>query len=48
MIIVDPRIEDALARLVDLDSLPLGEHAEVFAEVHARFAAVLAAPDSRG
>lgn len=44
----DPRVDDALSRLVEVDSLPLGEQVEVFTDIHRRLAAVLADPDSRG
>lgn len=44
----DPRVDDALSRLAELDGLPLTEQVEVFTDVHRRLAAVLADPDSRG
>ena len=44
---VDPRVDDALSRLADVEALPLSEQVEVFAEIHRRLAAVLADPDSR-
>ena len=43
----DPRVDDALSRLGEVDSLPLGEQVEVFTDIHRRLAAVLADPDSR-
>ena len=44
----DPRVDDALSRLAEVDALPLGEQVEVFTDIHRRLAAVLADPDSRG
>ncbi len=38
----DPRVEDALSRLVELDSLPLPEQVEVLTDIHRRLSAVLA------
>jgi len=43
----DPRVDDALSRLAELDRLPLPEQVEVFTDIHRRLAAVLADPDSR-
>jgi hypothetical protein len=43
----DPRVDDALSRLAELDRLPLSEQVEVFTDIHRRLAAVLADPDSR-
>jgi hypothetical protein len=43
----DPRVDDALSRLAELDALPVAEQVEVFTDIHARLAAVLADPDSR-
>jgi hypothetical protein len=43
----DPRVDDALSRLRDVDGLPLGEQVEVYADIHRRLSAVLADPDSR-
>lgn len=44
----DPRVDDALSRLAEVDALPLAEQVEVFSDIHRRLAAVLADPDSRG
>ena len=44
----DPRVDDALSRLAEVDSLPLAEQVEVFTDIHRRLAAVLADPESRG
>ncbi len=44
----DPRIDDALSRLDEVDALPLDEQVAVFADIHRRLAAVLADPDSQG
>ena len=44
----DPRVDDAISRLAEVDSLPLAEQVEVFTDIHRRLAAVLADPDSRG
>lgn len=38
----DPRVEDALSRLAELDALPLAEQVEVFTDIHRRLSAVLA------
>lgn len=43
----DPRVEDALSRLAEIDSLPLTEQVEVYADIHRRLAGVLADPDSQ-
>ena len=43
----DPRVEDALSRLRELDDLPLAEQIAVFGDIHHRLEAVLADPDSR-
>lgn len=43
----DPRVEDALSRLAEVDGLPLADQVEVFTDVHRRLAAVLADPDSQ-
>lgn len=43
----DPRVEDALSRLAEVDALPLADQVEVFTDVHRRLAAVLADPDSQ-
>lgn len=42
----DPRVDDALARLGDLGSLPLDEHVAVFDEVSRRLHDALASLDS--
>ena len=44
----DPRVDDAISRLAEVDTLPLAEQVEVFTDIHRRLAAVLADPDSRG
>lgn len=44
----DPRVDDALSRLAEVDQLPLAEQVDVFSDIHGRLAAVLADPDSRG
>jgi hypothetical protein len=44
----DPRVDDAVSRLAEVDALPLAEQVEVFTDIHRRLAAVLADPDSRG
>lgn len=44
----DPRVEDAVSRLSELDGLPLAEQVSVFADIHGRLEAVLADPESRG
>jgi len=38
----DARVDAALARLDDLDEVPVHEHAEVFSDIHARLTAALA------
>lgn len=43
----DPRVDDALSRLAEVDSLPLTEQVEVFTDIHRRLAGVLADPDSQ-
>lgn len=43
----DPRVDDALSRLAEIDQLPLAEQVEVFSDIHRRLAAVLADPDSQ-
>lgn len=43
----DPRVDDALSRLGEVETLPLAEQVEVFTDIHRRLAAVLADPDSR-
>lgn len=43
----DPRVEDALSRLAELDALPLADQVEVFTDIHRRLAGVLADPDSQ-
>ena len=44
----DPRVDDALSRLAELDGMPLAEQVEVFGDIHRRLDGVLADPDSRG
>ncbi len=43
----DPRVDDALSRLEEIDSLPLTEQVEVYADIHRRLAGVLSDPDSQ-
>jgi hypothetical protein len=43
----DPRVDDALSRLAEMDALPLTEQVEVYADIHRRLAGVLADPDSQ-
>lgn len=43
----DPRVDDALSRLAEVDTLPLTEQVEVYADIHRRLAGVLADPDSQ-
>lgn len=38
----EPRVDDALARLGDLAGMPVGEHVEVFEDVHRRLHGTLA------
>jgi hypothetical protein len=44
----DPRVDDALSRLAEVEALPLVEQVEVYTDIHRRLAAVLADPESRG
>lgn len=37
----DARVDAALERLQELDQVPIGEHAEVFGDIHARLSAAL-------
>jgi hypothetical protein len=43
----DPRVDDALSRLAEIDNLPLTEQVEVYSDIHRRLAGVLADPDSQ-
>ncbi len=43
----DPRVDDAVARLTDVNALPVAEQVEVYADIHRRLAAVLSDPDSQ-
>jgi hypothetical protein len=43
----DPRVDDALSRLSEIDELPLAEQVQVYADIHRRLAGVLADPDSQ-
>lgn len=43
----DPRVDDALSRLVEIDALPLTEQVAVYTDIHRRLAGVLADPDSQ-
>lgn len=38
----DTRVDAALERLQELDQVTIGEHAEVFSDIHARLSAALA------
>ena len=38
----EPRVDAALDRLAELDATPVGEHVEVFADIHARLTGALA------
>ena len=44
----DPRVEDALSRLTELDGMPLAEQVAVYADIHRRLDGVLVDPESRG
>jgi hypothetical protein len=44
----DPRVDDALSRLAEVEALPLAEQVEVYTDIHRRLAAVLADPESQG
>jgi hypothetical protein len=43
----DPRVDDALSRLAEIDVLPLAEQVEVYTDIHRRLVGVLADPDSQ-
>lgn len=43
----DPRVDDALSRLAEIEVLPLAEQVQVYADIHRRLAGVLADPDSQ-
>jgi hypothetical protein len=43
----DPRVDDALSRLAEIDTLPLTEQVEVYTDIHRRLSGVLADPDSQ-
>lgn len=43
----DPRVDDALSRLAEVDALPLSEQVEVYTDIHRRLAGVLADPGSQ-
>jgi hypothetical protein len=43
----DPRVDDALSRLAEIDGLPLAEQVQVYTDIHRRLAGVLADPDSQ-
>lgn len=38
----DPRVDAALDRLAELDGAPVGEHVEVFTDIHGRLTRALA------
>jgi hypothetical protein len=44
----DTRVDAALERLQELDQVPIEEHAEVFADIHARLSAALGDAGSGG
>ncbi|MCU0284166.1 MAG: hypothetical protein MUD13_09775 [Candidatus Nanopelagicales bacterium] len=44
----DPRVDDALSRLAEVEVLPRAEQVAVYTDIHRRLAAVLADPESRG
>jgi hypothetical protein len=44
----DPRVDDALSRLAEVEALPLAEQVAVYTDIHRRLAAVLADPESQG
>jgi hypothetical protein len=44
----DPRVDEALARLADLNGRPVEEHPAVFEQVHGGLTAALGALDSGG
>jgi hypothetical protein len=43
----DPRVDDALSRLAEVEALPLAEQVQVYTDIHRRLAGVLADPDSQ-
>jgi hypothetical protein len=43
----DPRVDDAMARLVDVDESPVGEHLDIYQDVHRRLHEALADLDGR-
>lgn len=43
----DPRVDDALSRLAEVETLPLAEQVAVYADIHRRLAGVLSDPDSQ-
>ena len=43
----DPRVDDAMARLVDVDGSPVSEHLDIYQDVHRRLHEALADLDSR-
>ena len=43
----DPRVDDAMARLVDVDGAPVSEHLDIYQDVHRRLHEALADLDSR-
>jgi hypothetical protein len=43
----DPRVDDAVSRLAEIDALPLAEQVEVYTDIHRRLAGFLADPDSQ-
>ena len=43
----DPRVDDALSRLAEVEALPLAEQVAVYADIHRRLAGVLSDPDSQ-
>lgn len=43
----DPRVDDAVSRLAEVETLPLTEQVAVYADIHRRLAGVLSDPDSQ-
>ena len=44
---VDPRVDDAVSRLAEVETLPLAEQVAVYADIHRRLAGGLSDPDSQ-
>ena len=43
----DPRVDDAVSRLAEVETLPFAEQVAVYADIHRRLAGVLSDPDSQ-